>query len=189
VVNTVALTFSGSSGSGDTITDSASVTLIENLDPQFTPDDATPGPMTISMQDGAVTDSEFDVEIHVTDIADFFGAAFHVTFDPGSVDFLGHDETGSILSGMNPLFFAAEVAGNPGEIAVEASLQGSGAGLANGDGLLITLRFAATANATGNDFTFEPVASRLVKACPTANEACNEIEGSLSWPGGSLDVN
>ncbi len=155
------------------------------LVPNFMPDQSSPVLPSISMQAGMVNDSAFDVEIEVTDIDDFFGAAFQVTFLPGSVTFLGFDTTGSILTGMDPTFEVTTLA--LGQIAVLATLpEGTPAGLINGDGLLLTLSFDATALVTGNTFDF-PVASRLVEACPNG-QACNEIQGAVNWEEGSLDV-
>ena len=81
-----------------------------------------------------------------------------------------------------------EVISKREEIAVEASLQGSGAGLANANGLLLTLSFEATGVDAGNDFTFDPIADRLVEECPTAGEDCNEIQDIVTWSGGTLTV-
>ena len=72
--------------------------------------------------------------------------------------------------------------------AVEASLQGNGAGLVNADGLLLTLEFEATGFDIGNDFLFEPISARLVEECPTAGLDCNEIQNALTWSEGTLTI-
>jgi len=187
--NTV--TAQASAGTGtDSASASATVTYTDVLVAAFHPSNSSPGANTISMQPGTVSSLDFDVEIRVTSIASFFGAAFHVQFNPATATFTGFDATGSVLgSGPGTLFFANPVSGNPGEIAVEASLQGTGAGLPSASGLLLTLHFQATGSTAGNAFGFLPTSSRSAKSCPTAGGTCNEIAGGLTWSGGSLVVN
>lgn len=176
-------------GAGGTLalSDSASVIILDELIAVFVPADSMPAGDTISMQAGVSSGNDFDIDIFVTDIADFFGAAFHVTWSAAAADYNGFDTTGSILNGMNPLFFSQLVSGQ-GELAVEASLQGAVAGLPNASGKLITLKFTAKTEVTGSPFTFTPISARLVEECPTAGGACNEIQGSLTWSEGVLDA-
>ena len=92
----------------------------------FTPDEPNPGPMTISMGAAAVAGNAFQIPIVVTGIDNFFGAAFHVNFDPSSAEFLGYvhednadyfieDPAGTVVLLINA------VAGAPGEVLVNAT--------------------------------------------------------------------
>jgi hypothetical protein len=47
----------------------------------FAPDNPTPGPMTVSMAPGTITGDLFEIQILVTDIPEFYAAAFDVTYD------------------------------------------------------------------------------------------------------------
>jgi hypothetical protein len=146
---------------------------------------ACPGSNAMSMQAGAVSGTDFDVVVQVNDIDDFFGAGFHVTFNPTLLSFLDFDDTGSILQGSTE--FLAEGIGS-GEIAVTATLVGSGAGIPNASGALITLSFRALQENAGTPLAFDPPAFRIVKVCPTAGQVCNEIQGSLTWCGGTVVI-
>jgi hypothetical protein len=160
--------------------------VIVTPDLDFVPDNATPAANTVSMQAGASTLTDFNVEIRVTNIDDFFGAAFHVKFNPAVATFDTASTTGSVLGNPPPQFDVADLGG--GELAVVASLQGAVAGIPNATGLLVTLHFASIAETTNSAFTFTPTASRSVQVCPTAGGACSEVQGSLSWSGGKLTV-
>jgi len=131
---------------------------------------------------GTPSGAEFDIEVVVNDIDKLFGAAFHVTFDSGVADFVTPLGTDSIL-GADADFQAALV--GLGELAVSASMTGTQAGIDNATGRLIVLRFRATAETTGSSFSFEPVSSRRVKICPTANAPCSNTL-LPDWTGGSL---
>jgi len=146
--------------------------------------DAPSGDM--HMAAGAVDGPVFDIEIKVNDVADFYGAAFHVSFDPDSVDFSSFDTTGSLILGHGAGTYFNAVPIVPGEVAVAASLLGSVAGVPAANGLLITLRFVATATTPSNPFAFTPEASRQVTVCPTAVGSCTDVAGTLVWSGGTL---
>ena len=146
--------------------------------------DVPPG--NVHMAAGEVDGSSFDIEIRVADVADFYGAAFHVSFDPDSVEFLSFDSTGSFLLGQSAGTYVNAAAVVPGEVAVAASLLGQVAGVPTANGLLLTLRFVATATTPANLFTFAPETSRQVTVCPTAGGTCTDIAGALIWTGGTL---
>jgi hypothetical protein len=174
----------------------ATVTVVADaLNPLFDPDNPVPGASTISMQAGPVNAEDFQIEIRVTTIDDFFGAGFHVRFNsplPASASFLGFTP-GTIFQAacVAPACqtdFDVEVI-SAQELAVVATMQGNVAGVDNASGLLMTLSFEAVAETPGNGFTFEPIASRSVKRCPPpAGSACTNIEGTLTWSGGTLTV-
>lgn len=138
------------------------------------------------MAAGVAEGSTFDIEIRVADIDDFYGAAFHVSFDPESVEFARYDSAGSILlgQGSGTSFHASPIV--PGEPAVAASLLGQTAGIPDANGLLLTLCFNVTAGGASSVFTFGPEASRKVTICPTAGQACDYVADVLIWTGGAL---
>ena len=84
--------------------------------------------------------------------------------------------------------FEAELVGT-GEVAVTATMIGQGAGLANANGLLITLQFAATNATSSVGYAFTPTNSRRAEVCPTAGQPCADEAGNLNWTGGALVVN
>ena len=59
----------------------------------FTPAQTMPGANSVSMSAGTALDDTFQVDVRVTDIVNFFGAAFRVTFDSASAEFLSFDDS------------------------------------------------------------------------------------------------
>ena len=157
----------------------------------FTPTTPNPGANTIGMA-GTTAGSNVAVEIQVTDMSDFFGAGFRVTYDPATLNFTGFSAAGSLLDNHpgNTDFNAQELdAGNPGTLLVLATIQDAGQpqGLdVVGTAKLITLNFQATTTigAPGNAIAFAD--PKDVQACPVQGGACNEVSGALAWPGGSV---
>ena len=150
----------------------------------FTPA-ATPG--TISMA-GSSAGANFSIQVQVTDVNDFFGAGFHVTFDPASAQFVGFSSSGSVLPGSAVDFDA--VLEGPGDVKaygwITDTNQPAGVDVV-GTGTLMTLNFQATAATSNNPFAFGTSANRVVKVCPTQGQACNDLtEPPLSWSGGTL---
>jgi len=182
-------TVNGTAASGGPVsdTDDATVTFTNVLLAVFTPDNPAPAANTLSMQAGASSGTNFDVQIRATSIDDLFGVAFHVTFNPAVVSFLGSTTAGGILGNPPPQFDVATVAA--GEIAVAASLQGAVAGVNNATGVILTLQFQGTGATTNSPITFTPVGSRFIEVCPTAGGACNQVQGSVTWSAGTLTVN
>lgn len=161
------------------------------LTASFTPENANPGADTIGMA-GATAGSNVSVEIQVSDIDDFFGAGFRVTYDPTTVDFAGFDAVGSLLEDHagNTEIDARELdLGNPGTILVTATIQDAAqpAGIdVVGIRKLLTLNFQATTTiaAPGNPIAFAD--PRDVQICAVQGGACNEVSGALAWPGGAI---
>ena len=172
----------------DTKSTSATVHFSEVLVLSFDPATPCPGPMAIRMQPESIVGVDLDLEIAVDTVDNFFGAAFHVRFDHGSAVFTGYDSTGSFLHDSAAGADFRVVAVGIDEIAVSATLVGDGAGIPDASGRLITLRFQATGLTPGNTFEFMPVTSRTVRVCPTAGQPCNEVQGDVTWCGGTLVV-
>lgn len=155
----------------------------------FTPTTATPGANTINMA-GSSSGQNFSVVVQVTGVSDFFGAAFHVTFNPASAQFVGFSSNGSVLSGVATDFDAVLSPGNAGEVIAYATIQdvNQSPGIdVGGTATLMTLNFRATNTTSGNPFAFGTAANRQVQICPTQGGACNVLaEPPLSWVGGTL---
>jgi cohesin domain-containing protein len=160
---------------------------VQPLVASFAPANANPGANTLSMS-GTTTGSAFAVQVNVTGITDFFGAGFHVSFDPATASFSGFTPTGSVL-GTNPADteFHADLV-SPGEVAVAATKKGQVQGTnVAGTQLLLTLNFTATGVTNGNAFTFGSAVERLVTTCPAPPTACTELpDNSLTWSGGTM---
>ncbi len=181
----------------------------------FTSSNPTPGLDSISMQPGEAVDDTFEIEVHVTDLVDFFGAAFRIEFDSTTAEFLSFDDSTSLLyehpdliTPPTPPMTAPGVdiravvdPANPGSVLVVATLQqtfGYTQGFTftapdpDGDQVLLVLVFRATDPTGGNAFTFGTAMTREVITCepppmigPTP--ACITVpDGNLTWNGGTM---
>jgi hypothetical protein len=154
---------------------------------RFTADNLNPGAETISMA-GTSAGSNVAVEIQVTGLDNFGGAAFRVTYDPDTVNFTGFDASGSVLEtlGVDTDYDANEAIS--GTILVYASIQDASqpAGVdVVGTQNVITLNFQATTSTAGNTVDFAAI-SREVQICPTQGQACSPFAGDLGWDGGMI---
>ena len=173
----------------------------------FTPSNPAPGVNSISMQPGAATDDTFQIVVNVTDIVDFFGAAFRIVFDSATAEFLSFDDSTSFLHNHpdSPVVDIRAVIdpADPDSVLVVATLQQmfsytqgfTFAAPNDGDQLLLILTFRATDPTAGNAFTFGTATTREVSTCepppmigPTP--ACITVaDGNLTWNGGTMSAN
>ncbi len=147
-----------------------------------------PPPLSVTMQPGPTSGDTFTIRIAVKEVSDFFGAAFHITYDYRSGAFVSMDSSGSFLqgAGIQPGSFLAVVA-SPGDLAVVATrFQNAGGTVPGvyGDGDLLVLTFRATADTSGNSFNF--IAPREVEVC-TSTTGCTAL--AVTWSGGLLTAN
>ena len=152
----------------------------------FTPTDPNPAADTISMA-GATAGANVSVSIEVTDINDFFGAGFSVTYDPATVNFTGFDATGSLLENHGGQTYYDVEEPNQGTVIVAATIQDAGqpAGMdVVGTQTLIKLNFQATTTTASNPIAF--AGPQDVQVCAVQGQACNEVSGNLTWSGGSI---
>jgi hypothetical protein len=169
----------------------------EGLTVTFTPANAAPGAMTISMGQPTVIGESFQVPIVVTGIDDFFGAGFRVNFDPATARFLGYVseiDTDYFIEevGVNVLIDAAS--GGNGVVLITATRQQGGGGVyvpgvtpAAPDNVLIVLNFRATGATAANAFTFS---DQEVRACDDGTMTCPVVDpASLTWSGGTMVAN
>jgi len=157
----------------------------------FTPSNANPGASTISMT-GSAAGQSFSVVVQVTGINDFAGAAFRVTFDPATAQFMGFSSNGSFLTGVATDFDAVINPTNSGEVLAYATIQDMGqvAGIdVPATATLMTLNFQATNTTSNNPFAFGSAADRSVTVCPTQGGACNSgVAPTLTWSGGTMSA-
>jgi len=156
----------------------------------FMPANPTPGNQTLSMS-GSSAGAMFSITVNVTQITNFFGAAFDLTYDPATVSFQGSSSASSVLVTNNPSAQPPQFnvdASTPGSIEVAATLVGQVEGIdVAATTQLITFNFQATGTTGGNAFGFGAAANRLVRTCPTPPGACTDIpDGNITWSGGTL---
>jgi hypothetical protein len=173
----------------------------------FTPSNPAPGVDSISMQPGTATNDTFQIVVNVTDIVDFFGAAFRIVFDSTTAEFLSFDDSTSFLHNHpdSPVVDIRAVIdpADPDSVLVVATLQQTFLYIPgftftapnDGDQVLLILTFRATSPTAGNPFTFGIAATREVSTCepppmigPTP--ACIMVaDGTLTWNGGTMSAN
>jgi hypothetical protein len=151
----------------------------------FTPGSATTG--SLSIQPGTISGDSFELLITATDISDFFGAAFHLTFDTGSAAYDSFDASGSFLEGGGISTQYAVVESTPGDLAVAATRLQNGSGTVagvdvSGSQTLLALTFTASALTSGNDFNMDT--PREVEQCTGTPGACSMF--SATWTGGTM---
>ena len=173
-------------GGGNTVTP-------PGLSASWTPANANPGAMTISMGAGSASGTNFTFPVQVTGVDDFFGAAFRVNFDPATASFSGFSAAGSVIDDGGAVVLISATLGNAGEVLVFATRQqGSGGAYVPGVDInttstLITLNFRALSATSANNFTFS---NREVQTCNDGLQTCDPIpDGNLTWSGGTMRAN
>jgi hypothetical protein len=183
----------------------------------FTPTNPTPGTNSISMQPGEQTGDTFQVVVTVTDIVDFFGAAFRVEFDPTTATFLSSDGATSFLHN-HPEILVPPIAPrvspsvnilaivdptDAGTLLIVATLENTFAYTAGftfaapdpvvGEQELVILTFRATNPSGGNAFNFDTAITREVSTCPplvSPTPSCAmALDAGLMWNGGAMTAN
>lgn len=167
------------------------VVIPPGVSPVFT-GAANPGGAGFSMTAGTVTNANFQVQIRVDGIDDFYGASFQLTFDPVTADFLTASGAGSVLAGtgISTQFLAQEL--SPGVLTVTATRRDETLGGVDVGGtaaLLITLNFEALDEDASNPFAFGAAQTREVQICTTGGASCTLANvGTFHWTGGTLVV-
>lgn len=144
----------------------------------------------LSMQRGSLAPlGRFHVAIEVREVQDFFGAAFHVSFDPGVAVFEGADDTGSFLrEGVadGETLFAYEAA--RGDVAVVATRRQNPTGTLPGVTIgatprpLLVLTFRARTVSAGTPFEFASP-REVIDSSPPPGQTLD-----VTWAGGTLRV-
>ena len=169
----------GSSGPGN---------VTKPLTASFAPNNPNPVADTINLA-GSAAGANVAVAVQVTEIDDFFGAGFRVTYDPASVNFVGFDPA-SLLddhAGGTDIDARELDPANRGTVVVTATIQDAGqpAGIdVVGTRTLITLNFQATTTTAANPIDF--ASPWDVQICAVQGQACNEVGNQLDWDGGQI---
>ncbi|HEY5594055.1 MAG TPA: cohesin domain-containing protein [Nitrospiria bacterium] len=144
----------------------------------FAPDQASPGPDTISMV-GSVNGGDLYLAVQVNAVSDaIFGAAFDLAFDPAILTYVDHT-IGNFFEQTGSATYA--VAARSDRVIVGVAAEQSGAG-ATGTGSVVTLHFRARA-AGSSPTTFENQA-----LCSSSSTTSCDRTPSLSWYGGTYST-
>lgn len=180
-MSTVAVSCGGGGGGGGGV-------IVPGRTATFTSADSTPAPNSVSLQSAAASGDTVTIRVTVTDVTDFFGTGFRVTYNPTTVVFVSMSSTGSFLRdggiGAANLNFTAD-ASSPGILLISATRLQNATGTIDGVDVaasreLVTLTFRATANTGGNPFALpEPR-----EVCDSDQPVCTEIP--VAWVGGTL---
>jgi len=167
----------------------------EGLQVTFQLANPAPGAMTISMGPALIAGAGFQIPITVTEIDDFFGAAFRVNFDAASVDYVDFSATNSFIDTGGAVVVLINAApGVPGQVLVNATRQQGGGGAyvpgvtpVAPDNVLIWLSFRARVATAANNFTFS---NQEVNSCDDGTETCPIVDpATLTWSGGTMAAN
>jgi hypothetical protein len=167
----------------------------EGLTVTFQPANPAPGAMTISMGTALISGAGFQIPIVVTEIDDFFGAAFRVNFDSTTADFAGFSAANSFIdTGGAVVVLINAAVGAPGQVLVNATRQqGAGGAYVPGvtpaapDNVLLWLNFRASTETAANAFTFS---NQEVNSCDDGTQTCPIVNPlTLTWSGGTMAAN
>jgi hypothetical protein len=151
-----------------------------NITAGFTPDEPNPGANTVSAAEGSTSGDLVAVVINVTDVADVYGAAFDLTYDPNMATYVGYSG-GDLLGpqGSTADYFVNEP--QQGELVVYATLLGDVPGVdAVGTVKLIELTFRVEQEGSS------ALAFQLAGLLENQDPDPVPILG-ISWSGGTLD--
>jgi hypothetical protein len=175
-------------GGGD---DGGGGVITTQLTATFAATDSSPDPQSITMQPAGGSAAVFNVAIRVTDVNDFFGAAFHVTFDTTKVRFDLLDSSTSFLrdGGIDPADLNFTYLTQSGNIAITATRMQNASGTVTGVDVpptgrdLLILHFHAIATTTASS----PISfADPREVCDSSQPVCTPI--TVTWSGGSVVV-
>jgi len=172
--------------------DSGGGTISSGLTADFVASDSTPDPQSITMQQALESGSVFHVAIRVTDVQDFFGAAFHVTYDTTKVHFDLLDSSTSFLrdGGIDPNDLDFTYLAQSGNIAITATRKQNQTGTVTGidvpatgrDLLVLDFHAVATTLSASSGISFADPR----EVCDSTQPVCTPI--TVTWAGGSVVV-
>ena len=186
-----ALSFSCGGGDNNTLTGLAAT---------FAPTSPTPAAKSVTLQPGTVSGDTFQVRVAVTDVHDFFGAAFSVTYkntipDPANsslsvlmVTFTGMSSSGSFLRETGVATdFRVDSTTTPWMLVIVATRLQQDPPISGVNVLgtrdLLTLTFRVRRATTGSPIDL--VAPREV--CDSGQPVCTPI--GVTWSGGTVVAN
>jgi hypothetical protein len=151
----------------------------------FTPYASSPANLSVTMQAGEASGETFEVRIAVTGVNDFFGAGFHVLYDPADVEYVSaEDGTSFLWDGGATCDFLYQDSG--GDVAVAATRRQNQAGTIPGVNVtgtrdLVVLTFRALRSVTGSVLEFGTPREVRDSAQPAPGNAI-----AVTWAGGTL---
>ena len=123
--------------------------------------------------------TDFSLTVSISNVANLFGMAFDLDFDPVLVSFVGASEGDFLNSGCQTSLMTAE---NPaGKLIVGYTRLGSSCGGVSGSGVLMTLNFKAKDRTGINNFSFS---NNLL--CLLSGQECNYVIGS--WSSANIEI-
>ena len=156
----------------------------------FTPSQPAPSG-SISLQPESSSGLAFSIRVAVKDVPNLFGAAFHVTFNAGVIQFVSADFSQSFLTGtgITTQLTATAVRTHPGDVAVVATrvqnVGGTVPTVSVTDGDLVVLNFRAVAATSGTTILFGT--PREADTCNVTTHVCSAILiPPQNWIGGIL---
>jgi hypothetical protein len=171
--------------------DNGSIVIPTGITASFTADAPAPATPSVVFRSGAVAGATIDLRVTVAGVPDFFGATFHVSFDPSMVTFGGcrlpADPFVAGPSGQDPVDTRCALATSGHTVAVSVTRLASGGQATGIDAVdpsdLVLLSFTALQSTAGTRLDFSGVEPRMVvnsSAWPGS-----EVAG-VSWAGGTL---
>ena len=131
-------------GGGDTSSNTGGGSSL--LAASFTPDQAAPGPDSVTLQEGAASGNAVTVNVQVTDTPDLTGGSFDLFYDPARFTFLSHNSGNLFESGgVTPIYGVNEP--TSGHLVI--GVGGANPVSVNGSETLIRLTFRAEAQGSG----------------------------------------
>ena len=164
-------------------------TIPPTLSATFTPASSTPAANTLSLQAGNRSADIVQIRVAATDIADFFGGAFTISFDSTKARFVSMDTAGSFLRdggiSNDSLVFLEDHLTTAGKVVVTATRKQNVGGTQPGVNVtgtrnLLVFSFRAIAATAGTSFSLD--APREV-----INPA--DVPIVVTWSGGTLTAN
>jgi len=167
-------------------------TTLTGLAATFMPVSATPPAGSVTLQAGPVSGEAFHVRVAATDVNDFFGAAFRVSYQNTIVSFTGMDSSGSFLreTGVTTDFRVDSTTELGTLIILATRLQQNppipGVNVV-GTRDLLTLSFFVRSSTAGSRIDFATVPAPVV--CDSGQPVCTPITVTEPWPGGIVVAN
>src|SRR5262245_64924062 len=161
----------------------------------FTPDTPTPADGSITLLQGTTSGASVNVRVTVTQVANFFGAGFRITYDPAALLFNGMDSSSSFLrtgvTDPNQLYFSADSSNSPGQIVITATrvFPATAVPAAPTADLVIlnfVARLAISPGSTIGRLDFGDPANNQVCDGTVSGNGCGAI--TVTWSGGAISA-
>ncbi len=161
------------------------------LSAAFAPAIANPGANTVSMGAATANMDMVTIPILVTDLNDFFGAAFTINFDSTRFSFVGFDGSNTFIEEAGVTTDVDVQAVSAGQLAAFATRFNGAGGTyeggmdAVGSEELLTITLRATQAVSNSPIT---ITNNNVETCNDGTQTCGTFAG-VTWGAGSLSAN